>query len=423
MGFAECLSSACSLMKCAMAGSLAPTTMDDILEVNKKPWISRQQIKISDLIQDRATQLASNNVTPNDNGDLEVLQELERFAKPKESGLEPQFLFNSTDERSLMQDTECNLKTYQLQLEHAKKVIADRAHKFSYLKNLKTTRREMLMRRLASMNRPTNQENIERSSEKDLKAIVVVQLWAQPSKTEKVKLEREVLFRSDQNLTLLREHFKCQLDYEVPIDLSDNPDQAERIFRGEMFKSGFFFINQTFYNDLRNPNNHDLSSGIIEWASREVIIRGPDGRNLKVTRGLGPLKEVKMEDYRFEDIEFRLGYPYLYLHQGDCEHLFTISDIKYVTECSSLNRVKFPLVTAAALGGKSRNLRCYMCQNRPPHWYTRDNNRLPMDPFFFCETCFHSFNYDENKRKIGKFRAYLYTSSYGIPNSVNFEAN
>lgn len=393
--------------------------MDNILEINQKPWISSRQIKISDLIKERQSQLIENFIKLDDDGDPELLAELEKFAKSKEDQVKPYFLFNSNDERSLMEEPECQLKTYQLQLEHAKRLIADRAYKFSYLKRLKTTRREMLMRHLASMNRQGPVSGC--SPGENLTAIVVVQLWSQPSKTEKVRLEREVLFRSDQNLTLLREQFRCQLDYEVPIDLGDNPDQAERIFRGEMFKSGFFFIRDTFYNDLRSPSNNDLSSEIIEWASREVVIRGSDGRNMKVGRGIGPLKSAKMEDHTFEDLEFRLGCPYLYLHQGDCEHLFTISDIKYVTKSPALDQVKFPSVTAAALGGKAQNLRCYMCQNRPPHWYTRDNHRLPLDPFFFCETCFHSFNYDANKKKIGNFRAYLYTSSYGIPNSVNIE--
>lgn len=396
------------------------TTMDTILEIDQKPWISTREIKIADLIKERQSQLSANNIKLENEGDPELLEELEKFAKSKEDQVKPHFLFNSTDERSLIHDPDCNLKTYQLQLEHAKKVITDRAYKFSYLKTLKTTRREMLMRHLASMDRPLGDDKACLPDKEKLTAIVVVQLWSQPSKTEKVRLEREVLFRSDQNLTFLREHFRCQLDYEVPIDLGDNPDQAVRIFRGEMFKSGLFFVNQTFYNDLRSPNNNDLSSEIMGWASREVFVRGSDGRNQKVARGFGPLKAVKMEEHNFEDLEFRLGCPYLYLHQGDCEHLFTISDVRYTT---GVQRIKFPLVTASALGGKAHCLRCYMCQNRPPHWYTRDNNRLPVDPFFFCENCFYSFNYDANKKKIGRFRAYLYTSSHGIPTGINIETD
>mgnify|MGYP002153712715 CR=1 FL=1 len=45
-------------------------------------------------------------------------------------------------------------------------------------------------------------------------------------------------------------------------------------------------------------------------------------------RNLGPYKTKKMEDTTFLDLTLQLGQPYLYMHQGDCEHLIIFSDIR-----------------------------------------------------------------------------------------------
>lgn len=424
--------------------------MERIFNIDKKPWISHEKCNLKELLQLRNSQLKESGVLLGDNieeaepttetNDLnkefeELSKRLELFAKDNEQEVKPYFLFNSADEKFLIDEPDCQLKMYKLQLEHAKKMISNRTYKVNYLSRLKTTRKELLMRHLALNNRQTDEsthegwDTNEGTSEvanggDSIATVVVVQIWPQPKKHEKIRLEKEVLFRSDQLLTELRDQFKCQQDYGVPMDLSDNPEQqAERVFRCELFKSGFFLIEDTFYNDMRDPNNTDLSAAIANWASEDVTVVGDDGRNMKVSRGIGPFKRERMELSKFEDVSFRLGCPYLYSHQGNCEHLFTISDIRYVPNDLQFRKTRFPFVTATAIGRKEDCLRCYMCRNRPPHWYTRNNSRLPVDPFFFCENCFYSFNYDRDKRKIGQFQAYLYTSAFGIPDSIVMNFN
>lgn len=43
-----------------------------------------------------------------------------------------------------------------------------------------------------------------------------------------------------------------------------------------------------------------------------------------------PFSQAKMEDTRFVDLKVKVGFPYLYCHQGDCEHLVIITDIRLV---------------------------------------------------------------------------------------------
>jgi len=59
--------------------------------------------------------------------------------------------------------------------------------------------------------------------------------------------------------------------------------------------------------------------GIIEWA------KDPN-------RGIGPFSRQHMEIARFIDLTARLGQPYVYVHQGDCEHIVVFSDLRFVVE-------------------------------------------------------------------------------------------
>ena len=81
-----------------------------------------------------------------------------------------------------------------------------------------------------------------------------------------------------------------------------------------LYKSGFFYIEGTFYNDLRDEDNKDNSRVIRDWAA---------------TRDLGPFETARMEDTRIDSLCTRFGYPWVYQHQGDCEHLFCLSDARY----------------------------------------------------------------------------------------------
>ena len=55
---------------------------------------------------------------------------------------------------------------------------------------------------------------------------------------------------------------------------------------------------------------------IMDWANEEN------------RPGVGPFSSTSIEDVRFDSLTVRLGQPYLYQHQGDCEHLIIFSDIR-----------------------------------------------------------------------------------------------
>ncbi|KAG8595496.1 hypothetical protein GDO81_001538 [Engystomops pustulosus] len=159
-----------------------------------------------------------------------------------------------------------------------------------------------------------------------------------------------------QKLTELRDAIKCVSDLQIGGEFSSNPDLAPENICKDLFKSAFFYFEGVFYNDMRYPECRDLSSTIIGWSESH-------------DRGYGKFQSAKMEDFTFNDLNIKIGFPYLYCHQGDCEHIVTIVDIRWVTNQDSL---------------------------------------APDDPCFFCDVCFKMLHYDTEGNKLGDFLAYVY---------------
>ncbi|EEC17095.1 conserved hypothetical protein [Ixodes scapularis] len=110
-----------------------------------------------------------------------------------------------------------------------------------------------------------------------------------------------------------------------------------------------------------------------------------------------------MDPARFVDLELRLGYPYVYLHQGHCEHLLVFSDLRMLHPDDSQNPHDYPLRLKSFPFGK--RVLCMLCHTTIAKWVTYGNERVTDDPFFFCDVCFHSYNYTADNKKIGHFRA------------------
>ncbi|XP_033607117.1 snRNA-activating protein complex subunit 3 isoform X2 [Cryptotermes secundus] len=201
------------------------------------------------------------------------------------------------------------------------------------------------------------------------------------------RCSQEVVLLGEQMLTRLRDKIVCPSDLAVSGELSENPDQKFTQRTMDIYKSGFIFIEDTFYNDHRDRANLDYSRVIRDWA---------------VTHGLGPFKTAFMEKTKFEDLTVRLGYPYVYQHQGNCEHLIVFSDVRLLHKSDSLSSHNYPSFRSIS----STNAQyCMICNYFVARWLTCENERVPYDPCFFCEHCFRSYNYIDGN-KVGHFKAY-----------------
>jgi hypothetical protein len=190
-------------------------------------------------------------------------------------------------------------------------------------------------------------------------------------------------------LTDLRDKFYCVSNFGPFFDISNDPDNTEFEIKPSS-DPGFFFIHDTFYNDTRKSTNTDYSEVIMKWY-----------KNLNYCQ---EFKSTTMENTKFEDLQFRFGYPCLYQHQGACEHLFCITSIDLIDSTHSLIRKSYPKLV------KSTNKHSSLCDlcNQLESKYQITNCPLHVkDPLFACEFCFYSFHYDrEKKNKICDFQAY-----------------
>ncbi|XP_076335950.1 proximal sequence element A Pbp49 isoform X1 [Tachypleus tridentatus] len=208
---------------------------------------------------------------------------------------------------------------------------------------------------------------------------------------ESLLVDQEVAVLGQQKLTQLRDSIGCVSDIAVPGDFSENPNFPPELRAEDLYKSGFFYINGVFYNDMRNTGNRDYSRQIRAWA--------------ETVEGVGPFTSKNMEDCQFMDLDLRLGYPYVYVHQGFCEHLIVFSDLRLCHPDDSQDICDYPMYLRTP---RKQRIICMVCHIKTSRWVTFGNKRVPEDPFFFCENCFFKYNYTADGKKIGDFEAHLY---------------
>ncbi|XP_067208386.1 uncharacterized protein Pbp49 isoform X2 [Linepithema humile] len=128
-----------------------------------------------------------------------------------------------------------------------------------------------------------------------------------------LKLKNVISIPGCQTLYELRRKIVCQSDLSIATEISENPNQKPGPTAKHIYKSGFFYIEDTFYNDTSASANIDYSSVILEWAA---------------IRGIGPFKVASM-DVKINSLCARFGFPWVYQHQGCCEHLIVLSDASF----------------------------------------------------------------------------------------------
>ena len=222
--------------------------------------------------------------------------------------------------------------------------------------------------------------------------------------TNAIRYNQEIHLLSTSKLSELRDYIKCATDETRLGDVSENPTAPGSNFQRakEVYKSGFFYINGCFYNDMRRPEAgecSDYSEVIRTWAAA----------NKK--RGIGPFRTALMEETAVRDLEVRLGHPYVYVHQGEHEHLFTFTDVRLMTVDDPQRAADYPLELAL---GTKRAKACMVCCIQVAVWVTTDNDRVPEDPYFFCNECFFGFNYTFDGQKLGNFKAFEYVDSIAL---------
>ncbi|XP_059047986.1 snRNA-activating protein complex subunit 3 [Achroia grisella] len=216
------------------------------------------------------------------------------------------------------------------------------------------------------------------------------------SPKEKMCGRRQLLLNCDvvllgrQTLADLRDRIVCPNDIDMRIDVSEHPDHVPTSTAKELFPSGFLFINNVIYVDTRE-GCRDISAPLRQWASARGI-------------GLLPHRDLTA---RLDELTIRLGYPEVYIHQGNCEHLFTFSEVRLLNATDPLDISHYPRHTAVS---QNQTVYCTTCAEFGAKWVVVGSERVPFDPAFFCDKCFKMYLYKDGK-KIGNFKAYSYRAN------------
>lgn len=207
-----------------------------------------------------------------------------------------------------------------------------------------------------------------------------------------IKYSQEVWLLGHQTLADLGDKVWCPADLNVvgaqQVDTVNRP--ALRAM--DKYKSSMIYLEGTFYIDKRFNSNIDYSEEVRHWAESDP------------KRGVGPFTTGTMETTRLDSLTIRLGYPYLYQHQGNHEHLISFIDIRLLGPMDPQSVTDYPLVRSI---GSQQSRYCMICQTCIAVWVTMDNTRVPEDPYFFCGLCYKNFNFVDKKR-VGSFKEYRY---------------
>uniref|UniRef100_G3PZG5 snRNA-activating protein complex subunit 3 n=1 Tax=Gasterosteus aculeatus aculeatus TaxID=481459 RepID=G3PZG5_GASAC len=214
-----------------------------------------------------------------------------------------------------------------------------------------------------------------------------------PANVEKFTCVRPhvtLLMTGSHTLAELRDGICCVSDLQVCGEFSSTPDVAPEFISKDHFKSAYFFFEGVFYNDMRYPECRDISRTVIEWQKAYNV----------------PLySQAKMEDTRFVDLKVKVGFPYLYCHQGDCEHLVIITDVRLTHANDCLDKKLYPMLVHKH---RVPTQKCAVCHIYIGRWLTTNDQFAPSNPCLFCDKCFRMLHYDTKGNKIGQFMAFPY---------------
>ncbi|XP_035667237.1 snRNA-activating protein complex subunit 3-like [Branchiostoma floridae] len=212
------------------------------------------------------------------------------------------------------------------------------------------------------------------------------------SKGKRMRLAQEYRVLGYQKLTDLRDAITCIADHTIAGEFSERPCNVPDIRAKDIYKSAYFFIENVFYNDFRYEDNRDLSRNVREWEQNKH-------------EGKGSYTTQHMEDVKFNDLHIRLGYPYLYCHQGDCEHLIIFKDLRMFHADDCRDEGLYPLMVNRY---RFRRQMCRVCATFTAKWVTYDDQLAEESPCFFCDLCFKALHYSKDQTKLAEFEAYPY---------------
>ena len=302
--------------------------MEAVHKTSARPWIDPTKISVRKFIEDWSKIKETQPEPKATNGDE---RKTEQIISPKNLVCNGEVTYLDNDEwvKGII-PSDLELNTVKERTSFYELVAKDK----KYRRDLFHSQRYMFQQSLSS----TRSESVTTSTRENTEAILTVEVYRPLHSMKKLnEAKNHMQIVPDQvyevisalPLSTLRDQIRCVADNRHNREVSSNPDAVTHgLDAGHVYKSGYFYINETFHNDMRFPECVDYSDVIINWASN------PD-------RKTGPFKKSTMSE-TFADLTIQLGYPYLYVHQGNCEHMLVFSDLRLANSHDSTTLSDYP---------------------------------------------------------------------------------
>jgi hypothetical protein len=229
-----------------------------------------------------------------------------------------------------------------------------------------------------------------------------------PNKKPQYRMQ-EFLLLGSQPLTDLRDALYCLSDFvasaiEPPCPSKPGAalqnEKVDRLnSRTKKMSSSYFFVEDVFYCDTRADKSEDYANTIMEWGSDPA----------RQTQPNNPFKSLKLahgESVCFQDLAWRIDQPYLFTHQGNCEHIFIVKEIRLLDP--KIDDTVFDAYPKPVFMSKINRHKCQMCNLFPAKYITVGDIHAGESPCFFCEHCFDPFHFDEDGQPLYDFATYFY---------------
>ncbi|KAL3995354.1 snRNA-activating protein of 50kDa MW C terminal family protein [Acanthocheilonema viteae] len=212
------------------------------------------------------------------------------------------------------------------------------------------------------------------------------------------------LLRGETSLLELHSLFRCTADYGTAVD----EDKVPQLHDFNMFKypSSFLFIHDTFYIAETYTGSKETllqidHSKIEPHIDISAIFRPIREWMKRKPKDFGPTQVKSLNEGKVKDLVCRLGYPYVYVHQGNCEHVFFFTDLRL------MDVQDYPIDFPQKLSDTSMENYCITCHKRIADWIL-ESESFPISPAHMCDDCYRSFHYILSYRRNVDSRAYVY---------------
>ncbi|CCI40592.1 hypothetical protein ABG067_002929 [Albugo candida] len=188
----------------------------------------------------------------------------------------------------------------------------------------------------------------------------------EPNKTQ------SFLVLGSQSLTSLIDRISCSMDQR---------------FIKHKCTSKMLYFGKTFYVDFRSrsESNHvDYSLPIRNWIDRRTSRESRFGHSDRET-GNAPRS---MDHTRFNELSLQHNLEGVFIHQGECEHLVLLRDVRMLHEYDTNALSSFPMRLRNHLPRPLRN--CLICKQFAAKFVCYQDRLATSEPMFFCDHCFKS---------------------------------